>query len=234
MAQKTRKGVDMDKVYSSSQALEKLGISPTTLKNLVDKEVIEKVVPPGYQRGYYTRASVDEYYEKQRLFVETYTSEKKRTLEVRKVTESDQEKIFEMEKEVLGVTVPLENRLEWWRKNPDIDFVARTDDEVFGHLSLIPLPKDILLAKLRREIYGRDMNADKIEAYQTGKQHDLFVMAMAVRKSYHNGSIYAALLLREAQKSLYELAFQGKLVRAIYATSRTRDGIYLAQRLGLE
>ena len=102
MTRKASKVIDLDKIYTSSQVLKKLDISPATLKSLVEKGVIEKVIPPGRERGYYTRTSVDEYGQQQRLFIETYTSKKERALEVRKATESDQEKIFEMEKEVLG------------------------------------------------------------------------------------------------------------------------------------
>ena len=82
---------------------------------------------------------------------------------------------------------------------------------------------------------GWDVTANDLETYEAGKQYKLFVMAMAVDKSEQQaGKIYAGLLLREAQKNLFEMAWQKILVDAIYATSRTKDGIYFAGRMGMD
>lgn len=60
-------------------------------------------------------------------------------------------------------------------------------------------------------------------------------MAMAADKNEQQaGKIYAGLLIREAQKALFELAWQKIRVEAIYATGRTKDGIYLAGRMGMD
>lgn len=227
-----RRKLDTDQLYTSAETREKLGISPSTLTTLVEKGVIEKVTPVGYKNGFYTKASVDEYAKQQNIFLQTYTSKKERALEVRKATAIDQEGIYEMEREVLGVTIPLETRLIWHHKNPDIDFIAVSNGKIVGHLSLVPLPEGILWRKIRREISGKDMGADDIEAYEPRKQYNLYIMAMAVQQSgTPTGRMHAGLLMREAQKSLFEMAWQGKLIRAMYAASRTRDGIYMCERM---
>src|SRR5579872_1540887 len=225
-----RRKLDTDQLYTSAEARKKLDISPSTLTTLVEKGVIEKVTPLGYKNGFYTKASVDDYYNQQHLFLQTYTSKKEQALEIRKAKAIDQEGIYQMEQEILGVTIPLETRLVWYHKNPDIDFVAVANGEIVGHLSLVPLPERILWRKVRREISGKDMGAEDIEAYEPRKQYNLYVMSMAVRHSSdHLGRIHAALLFREAQKNLFEMAYQGKVIRAIYAASRTRDGIYMCE-----
>lgn len=230
----TSSNVDRSKLYTSTEARKLLDISGSTLKNLVEKGIIERVVPYGYAQGFYTKESVDEYHKHQEIFTETYTAKKKGTIEVRKARREDEAKILEMEREVLGATIPLDKRLEWHIKNPEIDFVAISNDVVAGHLSLLPLKEETLTALLKGEIRGWHVTAEEVEAYQLGKQYNLFVMAMAVRDTQYPGINYGALLLREAQTFLFELANKDILIKAIYATSRTRDGIYFANRFGME
>jgi hypothetical protein len=229
-----KSNLDRSRLYTSSEVREKLDISGSTLKNLVEKEIIERVVPPGYSQGLYTKESVDNYYNEHELFTETYKAKKKGKLIVREALRSDEAAIYEMEKEVLGATVPLDKRLEWHIKNPNIDFIALSDNIVVGHLSLLPLKKQALIDLLTGKKRGWEISAEDIETYQKGNAYDLFVMAMATRGTEYPASNYAALLLREAQQRLYELADKGILIRAIYATSRTRDGVYLANRFGME
>src|SRR5579875_855204 len=199
--------IDRDKLYSSSEVRKLLGISSSTLSTLVERGTIEKVTPPGYKQGFYTKNSVDEYRKQREIFDDIYTAKQSRRLIVKKASKDDQSGIFEMEKEVLGATVPLERRLE----------------------------RQALTALLKGEIRGWEVPAEDVETYEPGKQYNLFIMALAVRKTEGRpNSMYAALLLREVQDFLYEIADKEILIKAIYATSRTRDGIYLAERFNME
>lgn len=78
--------------------------------------------------------------------MQTYSLKKENKLEIRKAEGEDQPAIFELEKEVLGATIPLEKRVELYKKNPDIDFVAVKDGKVIAHLSLFPLPEHVIQA----------------------------------------------------------------------------------------
>ncbi len=230
-----RGGIDRDKLYSSSEVRKLLDISASTLSTLVGKGTIEKVVPPGYTQGYYTKSSVDEYRKQREIFDDVYIAKQARRLVVKKAQRDDQNSIFEMEKEVLGATVPLDRRLEWQIKNPDIDFIATSDGQVIGHMSLLPIKEQPLTALLKGEIRGWEISAEDIETYEPGNQYNLFIMALAVRKiEGRPNSMYAALILREVQQFLFEAADKEILIKAIYATSRTRDGIYLAERFDME
>lgn len=229
-----RRKFDTGNLYTSAEARKILGISPSTLTSLVDKGIIEKVTPVGYTNGFYTKSSVDEYQRQQVLFEQAYKLKKESKLEVRKASGEDQPGILDMEKRVLGATLPLDRRIEYYKKNNDIDFIAVKGDEVKGHLSLFPLPMHIIEALLRGDIRGWDVSSDDLEKYEPGNRYNLFVMAIAVEKKEQVPSIYAGLLLREAERALTEMAQKGILVNAIYATSRTKDGIYLAGRMGMD
>ncbi len=218
-------------LYTSTEVRNKLGISSSTLTSLVDKGVIQRLVPPGKKQGYYSKASVDEYAREQNLFLQAISAGSRGGLQARIATIEDEKAIFEMEVEVLGRTVPLETRLIWLHKNPEVDIVVAEDGIIYGHLSLLPLKEDILWKKIDGLIYGKDIEEEDVESYEPGKQYNLFVMAMAARQYSRDRYIYAGLLLREAERLLFELANRAILVKTIYATSRTRDGIYLANKL---
>jgi len=229
------KAMKPDQFYTSTEVRKKLGISSSTLTNLVERALIARVIPPGYKNGYYTKDSVDRYYEQLNLFIDTFTQKENEGLMTRKATEADQPGIFALEKEVYGQvnTMPLETRLVWYGKNPDMEVIATTAQRVVGHLTLMPLKPQPLEGLLRGEIRGWHIQPDDIEVYESGKQYNVFIMSAAVEQSdQESGSrLYAALLLRAGLQTLFEMAEQGKLIRRVYATSRSRDGIYLAQRM---
>lgn len=231
---KVKQASNSGELYTSTETRKKLGVSASTLTNLVNKGIIEKIIPPGYQHGFYTKRSVDEYYKQQNIFVETYSLTKDKKLEVRKATREDQSLIFDMEKNVLGYTIPIEKRLEWYDKNHDIDFIAVSHGKVLGHLSLIPFTSHMMQLIMEGKIKGEDIPADSIETYEPNKIYSLFIMAMAVQKSESTGKMHAGLLIREAQENLFNMAKNKILISKIYATSRTRDGIYMAQRLNMD
>src|SRR6266571_1517127 len=69
---------DLNELYTSQETRTLLNVSSSTLANLVEKGLIEKITFPGKKHGFYTRTSVDEYRRQQIAFKETYvlTSEK--------------------------------------------------------------------------------------------------------------------------------------------------------------
>jgi hypothetical protein len=233
-----RQRTQLNQLYTSAQARKILGISPSTLTRLVDKGIVEKVTPPGKKQGYYTKKSVHDYLEQQNLFIETYAEQKEEGLTAQRATQADQSGIVELHKEVYGPagTPPLETRLEWNQRNPDMDIVVRLNSQIVGHLQLMPLNPKALEAMLTGAIRGWEVRADDIETYEPNKRYNIFVMSAAVQqgKKESISRLYAALLLREAQRTLYEMAEQGKLIQRLYATSRSRDGIFLAQRMGFD
>ena len=68
----TDKRAQSSQLYTSSQVRELLGITPSTLTRLVDRGIIEKVIPPGRKQGYYTKKSVHAFLEQQTQFRETH------------------------------------------------------------------------------------------------------------------------------------------------------------------
>src|SRR5579859_3318498 len=65
----------MDRLYTASQAREKLGgMSTSSFKRLVDSGKIQKVVPPGKTQGQYIREDVDKLAEAMEQFVQIYSA----------------------------------------------------------------------------------------------------------------------------------------------------------------
>ena len=226
---------NMDQLYTYTQVKEKLGIGPATLTSLVDKGVIQRVIPPGRKTGYYVKSQVDDYFEKMNIFAQTYTTRTENKYEIRLATEKDIHGIALQHQKTFGVNgaVPEEIQLAWHQKNPYIDFIATLDDEVVGHLELVPLIDKALMGMIQGTLRGWDITADDIEKYDEEKQYNIFIMYMAANPTNNNidKRMDSALLMREAQKFMAEMAEKSRLIKAFYATSRTREGIFLLERM---
>jgi len=141
-----------------------------------------------------------------------------------------------MEAKLLGGPhniVSIERRIEWQRKNPNIDFVVVDGDEIVGHLALIPFRREAIQPMLEGKIRGWQISPDDVVPYEPGKQYSIFVMNFNVKQDAPDNlpGIYAALLLRRAKVFSFELADEGKIIRNVYATSVTKSGVFLANRM---
>jgi hypothetical protein len=235
VAKATSKLADMDKLYTHKQVMEKLGIGPATLVNLVDKGVITRVIPPGRKTGFYIREDVDEYYAKMNLFAKTYTSRKQQHYEIRLALPEDLPGIVTLHQKLFGEagSVKLAKQQTWHDKNPSIDIVAVLGDDVVGHIELMPLKDAALQGMLQGTLRGWEVQAEDIETYDEEKQYNIFVMFLGIDKSEDTSDQRwdAANLMREGERFMNEMAERGRIVRGLYATSRTRDGIFMLERM---
>ena len=174
-----KQATETSELYTSSETRKKLGISASTLTNLVTKGVIEKVIPIGYERGYYTKKTVDEYYEQQQVFKHNYnieqdvaqaqdTKEQHNEKESAKIVFSvakveDMEEEYELAKRAIGFTMSAERRREWYYKNPDCDFIVRRNGHFVAFMRLLPIEHNTLIKVMKGEMKGVNVTADNVQ-----------------------------------------------------------------------
>ncbi|MBA2677011.1 MAG: hypothetical protein H0U76_01220 [Ktedonobacteraceae bacterium] len=86
---------------------------------------------------------------------------------------------------------------------------------------------------LQGTLRGWEVQPEDIETYDEEKQYNIFVMFLGIDKSEDTSDQRwdAANLMREGERFMNEMAERGRIVRGLYATSRTRDGIFLLERM---
>lgn len=99
--------------------------------------------------------------------------------------------------------------MKWAKKNPDIFYVLKKDEEVIGFTYILPLKKgsDKLEMLLRSNFAGEvPIGLDDIEEFNPGKHVDLYVVAIGMKPSvkYPKKRVYAAMLISHLMDNIIE------------------------------
>jgi len=235
-----RKTTDTGNLYSSAEARKKLGISPSTLTNLVNKGIIEKVIPVGYERGFYTKESVDQYYEQKNLFKRKHFKEEEEPeqrsgVKMFKVsTLEEMKECQDLSQEIFGVGAGTEKeRIKIVERNPDTYYLLRKGEQPIGYLSIMPLKKGNLENVLGQTLPVR-IDPDQIESFKKGKRLDLYLTAIGIKPGFsvEEKHEYGSRLVRQFIRIILDLGIKGVEIETIAARSNMPDGIRLMKHAG--
>ncbi len=224
--------------YTAQEAQKILNMTYSALRNQVITGNIRKVIPPGKRQAVYVKADVDALKQNMEAWGRTKKQPKTKLPHTKfvKATEEDMPAAVELAHEVFGGlnTIPVEKRVAWLRKNPDIDYLLKQGDKVVGYLSLVPLCPETIddLMSLRR--FAKDLTADDILTYTPGKPVDIYGMAIGVKPgvSAAQKHEWGKVLIIGARSVILDLARKGIVIRSIVAHSFTPDGIKMMRHLG--
>jgi len=241
------KNLDKQQIYTSAEVMKLLDISSSTLRNLVEKGLIEKVTRPGYKHGYYTKDSVDQYYNQRSLFEEKYSLEddasnntpkpekERSTLKVFKIqTLEEMKECQDISQELFGVGAGTEKeRMRIVEKNSDTYYLLRKGSQAIGYLSIMPLKKGNLENVLSQTLPVK-IDPDQIETFENGKQLDLYLTAIGIRPGFsaEEKHEYGSKLVRQLIRLVLELGKKGIEIGTIAARSGMPDGIRLMKHAG--
>lgn len=148
-------------------------------------------------------------------------------------TQEDISACIEISRAIFGGDgTPLETRLAWLARNPEIFYVLRSPQEVVGYASLIALTEEKIMKILKEEEQPRDIRPEDIQEFVPGRPLDFYVMAVCVKPGFPRKEkrLYASrLLLGLAETVLLNFADRGIVVRKLFARSRMSDGIRLLE-----
>ncbi len=238
-----KSGSDKNQLYTSKETVELLNISPSTLRNLVEKGLIEKVVPVGYKHGYYTKKSVDQYHKESLIFDDLYSSRQvegsTRGKEIRnkmiKVTTiEDMKRVAKLSQEIFGIGEDLvEDRMKIVERNQDTYYLLTREEDPVGYLSIMPLKKGNLEKVLRQTLPVR-IDPEQIETFEKGKKLDLFLTTIGTKPgiTIEEKREYGSRLVRQLIRVIIELGEKGVELGTIAARSNSPDGVRLMKHAG--
>ncbi len=227
----------MDKLYSASEAREKLGgISTSSFKRLVDSGKIRKVVPPGKTQGKYIREDVDKLAEAMEQFVQIYSaSEPAVKLELTQARgESDIQETVQIARQNLGDNAyGLDKRMLWFKLSPKGDYVLKHEGVTVGYFSMQAIKPESIDHVFNRES-GASLQLEDMIPIEPGKPLNVHISGLGVKKgiSRQQAKYYGMVLLNRLFDILIELGEQGIDIRKIWAKSSTVPGIKLSRDLG--
>jgi hypothetical protein len=218
--------------YTATQVKQMLDISDGMLHTYVQKGKLHRVVPEGRAQGFYPRKEVDKLANELKAF---FAPEKPSSIFM-KATKEDMPECVALSSAIFGGLniIPLEKRIAWLEKNPDIDYVLRSDGQMMGYATFVPLKPEKIEKLLKEEEFSKNMTPDEIGTFEPGKPLHVYIMAMGIRPgiSRDEKRHYGSRLITGTMEAIIELGKKGVIIDTFVARSDTPDGINLLRHIG--
>jgi hypothetical protein len=228
----------MDKLYSASEARARLGgMSSSSFKRLVDTGKIRKVTPPNKVQGMYMKEDVDKLAEAMQEFVEIYSTIPTGKFEViRARNEDDIRATAQIAKQHFGdLAYTAEDRLPWFRKVPDGDFILLHDGVIVGYFSIQAVQHEALEDHILKP-KGGGVRLEDIIPFSPNAPLECYVTGMAVKlePNHQTNKHYGMLLILGLGNALVEFGRRGVDIHKIWTKSRTVSGIKICREVGFK
>ena len=224
------------KYYTAKEAQEILNMTYSALRNQVIAGHIRSEVPPGKRQAVYLAVDIDALKHDMEIWRAGKPRMKLPPTKFVKATIEDMPEAVELADEVFsGVnTIPVEKRITWLRKNPDIDYLLKQEGRIVGYFSLIPLRPETIEDLLTLNQFAKDLTAEDILPYTPNVPVDLYGMAIGTKPgvSHYQKHEWGKVLIVGARGVILDLAKRGMNIRSMHAHSNTPDGVKLMRHLG--
>ncbi len=222
--------------YSAKEAQEILGMTYSALRNQVNAGHIGSMTPPGKRQAVYSKADVDQLKSEMQAWLISRNQAATPSAKFMKASIEDMPEAVTLAGEVFGGlnTISVEKRSEWLRKNPDIDYLLKQEEQVVGYLSLVPLRPETIDDLLRLKRYAKDLTEDDILTYEPNKPVDIYGMAIGIRPGFSLSQkrSWGERLILGARNVILDLGKRGITIHSVIAHSFTPEGIRLMRNIG--
>jgi hypothetical protein len=220
---------------TASEVKEMLGITDGKLYNYVDNGALERIFPPGRKQSVYRRRQVEQLARDLQAFIST--RDESNTL-FRKATKADIPRCIEIGRashpraQQQGTT-PLETRLAWLDKNPDVYYVVEHNNMIVGYTGVLPLKAEKVQEVLSTEGLVLDIKPEAIEEFKPGNPLHIYIMTMRTQPhiSKSEKRAYGVRLVGGLITTFIALIDRGVTIDTLYAESEFVDGIRLLRHM---
>ncbi len=222
--------------YTAKEAREILGMTHSALLNQVTAGNLQRIIPPGKRQGVYLKEEVDQLRREMDTWLLARRATKPEPTHFVRATIEDLPAAVALADSVFDGrrTIPVEKRIEWLQKNPDIDYLLKQDEHIVGYLTLVPLSPQTIDDLLNQRRFARDLTAADILPYVPGTPVDIYGMAIGVFPgvSRNQKREWGARLIMGARSVIIGLGERGISIRSFKTHSTKPDGIRLMRHLG--
>ncbi|MBV9688347.1 MAG: hypothetical protein JO202_01420 [Ktedonobacteraceae bacterium] len=231
--------------YTATQVKAILKISSGRIAEYVEQGKIKHIIPPGRTvHGFYLKKDVDKLAHELQAFFEL--EEETETTIFTAATIEDIPACIALNRELFtaststDTTTLAEKWTRWLKKNPEMIYVLKREEEVIGIATVLPIKTDS--EKFQQALRGDisfllgDVNiaAEDIEEYKAGNHIQLYIAEIGIKQSFHKDlkRKYGAKLISNFMEAILDLGRRGVIIENIMSVGATRSGTRLLQRFG--
>ena len=233
------------KGYITSTEVKKiLNISGAMIANYVEKGKIKHVVPPGRTHGFYLKKDVEKLATELDAFFNL--EEETEITSFAPAKEADILACIELNRELFMVKDSASNEVlaekwtNWIRKNPEVVYVLKRNEEVVGITTTLPFKPDsekfekIIKGDISILLGDIDIRAEDIEEYSRGNHVQLYVAEIGIKPSLDKylRRKYGAKLIMKYMETIIDLGKKGVIIEKMASVGATMRGIRLLQQFG--
>lgn len=241
-AKRSRKKAPREDLLTASEALQELRIPKTTFQRLVQAKKIPKETPFGRTEGFYPKEFIlmlashlkgQTSYKQVLALLEQMTPREPEQLGATDWIQSrDLPYVLALDYEMYGLSdvVDMSITSKWWEKNAyqcRILFDKADRTKIWGVLTIMPLPREIIYRLLSHQISERDISPDDILLYGPGNVYDGYVASAIIRPERR---AHLRMLIQSVL-SFWCDQYPSIQLRRLYAYASTDKGFDLIQQL---
>lgn len=217
--------------YTSAEVMQRLGITQEMLYTYVRSGRLTKVIPPGRKQAVYDKKQVDELVAEMEEFL--VVSDRMPAI-FSKARPEDMDDLAKLINALFDHWPNVEYWKEYLRRNPDIGYLLRVEDQIVGCAFIFPLPANRIADILSYEGTPAPILPEEIHPYVPGVPYHLYIRSVGIlpRISKIDKRIWGARLLSHLRTVFVDFGKRGIDVRTIWSRSNTVDGIRILRHLG--
>jgi hypothetical protein len=124
----------------------------------------------------------------------------------------------------------------WYERNHEVFHVLKSNGQVIGYVSTLPLPLVKIMQILKDEAGPRDILPEEIDCFEPGKPLHVYVAVMGIDNGFskHQKRLLAGKLINGLTETFRVWGQQGVIIQEIYARSRFEEGIVILEHVGFQ
>lgn len=221
----------MNYFYTAREAQERLGIGVGAFYYLVETGKIKKLVPPGKERGFYSKHQVEKLAMERTKGAKNVSYEEEAGTIFLKATLDDIHEEYELAALLLNGSTGygLPTYEAWLRLNPDTNFIVRDEGRLVAFMQALPVERETVQRWLNGEVREWQIGSEAVLPYVPGSPVECIITSIATTSDVDKWRrrMYGMRLIRGFQHFLADLAEQDITITRFYAASVMPDGISL-------
>jgi hypothetical protein len=227
--------MSMNYFYTAGEAQKHLGVGVGAFYYLVETGKIKKLVPPGKQRGFYSKHLIEK-------LAEERTGEigaaEELDVTFQKATLNDIHEEYEFATLLLngslGYVLPTYEA--WLQYNPESNFIVRDQGRLVAFMQALPVKRETVQRWLKGEVREWQIGAEDVLPYAPGSSVECIITSIATAPDVDKWkrTLYGLRLIRGFLHVLDDLAARDVTITRFYAASTMLDGLSLLKRAKFE